>query len=506
MTTSNAHRPHTLVGERLGDLLFDAGLVTEAQLGRALVEQQRSGERLGRLLVAADVITEAQLITVLARHFGLDCSDLEERVPDPHARRLLRECILQLAAERADAEAQRERPPAAARDAAQDAPVVQFVEEVLSRAVAERASDVPLDPGEHELRVRFRVDGLLRDVMAAPHSMQSGVISRLKTMGRLDGGHQDLPQDGRVMRTLGARVVELSVASLPTTHGESLAIRILDRSVALRHVDDLGLVPDTLARYRSCYQRPRGALLVTGPSGSGRSTSLYAALGELQDPQRNIVTVEDRVAHDVAGIKQVQVDVNAGLTYASALHAIVRADPDIVLVGELRDGETATIALDIARSGRLVLSTFHSNDAASTPARLLDMGVDPCLVTSAVTGILAQRLVRQLCQSCKQPYAPEPEELAGAGWDDTLGAVASGGFHRAVGCDLCGPSGFLGRLAIHEVLLVTEDLASLILAGAPSEAVRDLAVAQGMTGLRRDGLKKAALGHTTLEEIRRVVV
>ena len=507
MTIPDVHRPHTPVGQRLGDLLFDAGLVTEAQLGRALVEQQYTGERLGRLLVAADVITEAELINILARHFGLDCADLEERVPNLHARRLLRECILHMASERADVAEERQRDAAVPRDAALDAPVVQFVSELLTRAVAERASDVHLEPNEQELRVRFRVDGILHDVMAAPHAIGASVVSRIKLIGGLDVEERDTPQDGRVTLALGAGALDIRLVTLPTTHGESLVIRILDRSTGLLQVDDLGFLPDTLVRYRSCYRRPWGAVLATGPNGSGKSTTLYAALSELQDPQRNIVTVEDPVEYHLAGIKQVQVNRKAGLTFASALRSIVRADPDILLVGELRDGEAATIALETALTGHLVLSTLHSNDAASTPGRLLDMGVDPFLVTSALSGVLAQRLVRQLCGACKEPYSPRPDELAAAGWDDALDAAAGvAGFHRAVGCERCGGSGYHGRLAIHEVLPLTEELTALILARSPSEALRDLAVAQGMTTMRRDGLHKVALGRTTLEELVRVVV
>ncbi|HEX2700851.1 MAG TPA: GspE/PulE family protein, partial [Acidimicrobiales bacterium] len=388
-----------------------------------------------------------------------------------------------------------------------DGPVVQFVNELLSRAVAERVSDVHFEPGERELRIRFRVDGVLHDVMTVPHSIRSSVVSRMKIMGELDIAERRLPQDGRVTLALAVGNVDLRLVTLPTTHGEALVVRILDSSGGLLEVGDLGFLPETLAAFRSCYQRPWGALLVTGPTGSGKTTSLYAALTELHGPERNIVTVEDPVEYNLAGIKQVQVNRKAGLTFASALRSIVRADPDVVMVGEIRDRETATIAVEAALTGHLVLSTVHTNDAASTPARLIDMGVEPFLVTSALTGVLAQRLVRRLCDRCKEPYEPEPSELEAAGWDERLAdAVPQPMFHRAVGCARCSRSGYRGRFAIHEVMPFTEDLAHLVLGRALSDAVRDRAVGLGMTPLRRDGLHKAALGQTTFEELLRVVI
>lgn len=570
MTRSEVDPSRVGVRPRLGEMLLEQGLVDEAQLEAALTEQRRTGERLGRTLVASGVITGAQLAEVLARHIGLEVVDLEEQVPDFAAGRLLRESFarrhlalpigregdslvvamanpadvfalddirsmtgctikvvmvdhaqlssaldrvwsskaedtLRLASSTAD-ESEAARGLPSGRDAA-DGPVVQFVNELLSRAVAERASDVHLEPGEREMRIRFRIDGVLQDVMSVPHSIRSSVVSRMKIMGELDISERRLPQDGRMTLTLPGGRVDLRLVTLPTTHGEALVVRILDRSNGLLHVDDLGFLAPTLERFRTCYRRPWGAVLATGPTGSGKSTTLYAAMSELHGPQRNIVTVEDPVEFHVPGVKQVQVNRKAGLTFANALRSIVRADPDVVLVGEIRDRETATIAVEAALTGHLVLSTLHTNDAASTPARLLDMGVEPFLVTSALTGVLAQRLVRRLCDRCKEPYRPETEELVAAGWDDWLReAVGEPNFHRAVGCTRCARSGYLGRFAIHEVMPFAEELAHLVLARASSEVVRAQAVALGMTTLRRDGLQKVGLGLTTFEEMLRVVV
>ena len=571
MTLADTSRPVAPVRPRLGDLLVDEGLITTEQLQNALEEQRRTGERLGRVFVGAGLISEAQLLRVLARHLGLESVDLEEQVPDFTAARLLRETfsrrhaalpvgwddgrlvvamanptdvfalddirsmtghkvkavmadpaqltraidrvwtskaedMMRLASDTAREE-EAERSPATVRDDSSDAPVVQFVNELLLRAVNERASDVHLEPGERELRIRFRIDGVLHDVMTVPNSIRSSVVSRLKIMGELDIAERRLPQDGRMTLGVAGGEVDLRVVSLPTTHGEALVIRVLDRTNGVRRLDELGFLPSALERYRSCYERPWGAVLVTGPTGSGKSTTLYATLGELNSPDRNIVTVEDPVEYQLDGVKQVQLNRKAGLTFAAALRSIVRADPDVVLVGEIRDRETATIAVEAALTGHLVLSTLHANDAASTPARLLDMGVEPFLVTSAVSGVLAQRLVRRLCERCREAYTPDAAELRSAGWDEELRAsVPTAAFHRAVGCAHCARSGYRGRVAIHEMMPLTEEIAHLVLAHAPSEEVRRLAVTLGMTTLRRDGLSKVANGLTTFEEVLRVVV
>ena len=570
MTMSQVDPARVATRPRLGDLLLGEGLVDEGQIAAALAVQRETGERLGRVLVGAGVISEAELTRVLARHLGLGAVDLEEHLPDFTAGRLLRESFarrhialpigwdgdtlvvamanpsdvfaiddvrsmtgctvrvvvadhvqlakaidlvwsvkaedtMRLASDTAE-ESDPESAGPVVKEAV-EAPVVQFVNELLTRAVQERASDVHFEPGERELRIRFRVDGVLHDVMTVPHSIRSSVVSRMKIMGELDIAERRVPQDGRMTMRLPSGNVDLRLVTLPTTHGEALVVRILDRSNGLLSVDDLGFMPATLDRFRSCYRRPWGAVLATGPTGSGKSTSLYAALAELHDPQRNIVTVEDPVEFHVPGIKQVQVNRKAGLTFASALRSIVRADPDIVLVGEIRDRETATIAVEAALTGHLVLSTIHTNDAASTPARLLDMGVEPFLVTSALTGVLAQRLVRRLCEKCKQPYEPEHEELAAAGWyDEALATTSAPTFHRAVGCKRCAHSGYQGRFAIHEVMPFNEDLAHLVLARASSETVRARAVELGMITMRYDGLHKVAMGLTSFEELLRVVV
>lgn len=562
MTNSEVDRSPARVRPRLGDVLIDEGLVDEAQLDAALAEQRRTGERLGRLFVAAGVITETQLTRVLARNLGLEAVNLDEPVPDVAVARLVPEPFarghlvlpigwdgdrlvvatanpayvfalddlrgltgcpvkvvltedgqLQRAMDRVwrtgdqhpPPVAEEEGPPATAARPTADGPVQHFVHELFRRAVAERASDVHLEPSERELRVRFRVDGVLRDVTSVPEAIRSGVVTTIKTMCDLDGTEWRIPQDGRAILAVPAGAVELRLVTLPTTQGEALAVRIADKANGVLRADDLGFSRHTLARFRSCYRRTWGAVLIAGSTGSGRSTSLYAALSDLHDPERNIVTVEDPVELDLPAIKQVQVNPDIGLTFAAALRSIVCADPDVVLVGEISDRETATIAAEAAVAGLLVLSTVHARDAASTPALLVGMGVEPYLVTSALTGVLAQRLVRRLCDRCKQPHRPDTDELTAAGWDDLSETTVATNFHFAVGCAACARSGYQGRLAIHEVMPFTEELTHLVLAGACSEAIKARAVELGMITMRRDGLEKAAAGLTSLEELRRVV-
>ncbi|MDQ1436792.1 MAG: type pilus assembly protein PilB [Acidimicrobiaceae bacterium] len=556
---------------RLGELLLTEGLVTEDQLMLALDEQKRSGERLGRILVSNRIITESQLVRALAKHYAIDFLDLDESLVDPGASRMIKESFarryqalgvgweddrlivamanpsdvlalddirsltgaelkpvmaepgqLNRAIEKAwrsasEAEAMLRLTSdvdadddvmANVKEAAEDAPVIQFVNELIIRAVHDRASDIHLEPGEVELRVRFRIDGVLQDVMQVPRSIQNAVISRLKIMGDLNIAERRLPQDGRVSLQLdGSNSVDLRLVTLPTAQGESVVVRVLDRHSGVINIANLGFQPDTLTRYESAYRRPWGAVLVTGPTGSGKSTTLYATLGELNDPNRSIITVEDPVEYHLNGVKQVQVNRKAGLTFANALRSILRADPDVVLVGEIRDRETATIAVEAALTGHVVLSSLHTNDAASTPARLLEMGVEPFLVTSAVTCILAQRLVRRLCDKCKEPYAPRDDELLAAGWADIEGSIdGTPEFFRPVGCGSCAKSGFRGRFAVQEVMPMSEEIIGLVLKRGPSDEVRALAVAQGMRPLRQDGLLKVGLGQTTLEELYRVVV
>jgi type IV pilus assembly protein PilB len=390
--------------------------------------------------------------------------------------------------------------------AVEDAPIVKYVNLILRQALQERASDIHIEPAAEDFRVRFRIDGVLHDITRSPKAIQGGVTTRLKVMAELDIAEHRLPQDGRISLKAGQRDIDLRVATLPTVHGEKIVMRVLDKSNATLDLTELGFLPAVKNRYEKAFKKPYGTILVTGPTGSGKSTTLYATLNALNSSERNLITVEDPVEYQLPGINQVQVNPKAGLTFANTLRSILRSDPDVILVGEVRDRETAVIAIEAALTGHLVLTTLHTNDAAGTPMRLVEMGVEPFLVGSAVDCVVAQRLARQLCDNCSENYEPTPEELAASGWDDS-DAPAGGPprFRRAVGCQACTRTGYRGRLALHELLPITEEIERGIIAGLSVDQIARLGIEQGMVPLRHDGLRKAALGLTSLEEILRVV-
>ncbi len=392
-------------------------------------------------------------------------------------------------------------------DASDDAPVVRLVNSLIARAVDERASDIHFEPQAKEMVVRYRVDGVLRTVTAVPFRLANGVASRVKIMADLDIAERRAPQDGRVGLTVGGRALDLRVATLPTVYGEKIVMRILDKSNVLMTLAELGFAKDVLAKFEACYSRTYGAVLVTGPTGSGKSTSLYGALNQLNSTDKNIITVEDPVEYRLAGINQVQVNPKAGLTFASGLRSILRCDPDIVMIGEIRDRETAQIAVESALTGHLVLATIHTNDAPGALTRLTEMGVEPFLSASAVAGILAQRLARRLCTHCKEPI-----DVTQAVLRETMDVPALPRnlpdpvrVYRAVGCPRCQDTGYRGRLGVYEMLVMSEAMERLTVAGASSEEIAAQARREGMRTLREDGLLKVLSGHTTIEEIARAV-
>jgi type IV pilus assembly protein PilB len=340
--------------------------------------------------------------------------------------------------------------------------------------------------------------------MHSPKSIQAGVISRLKVMSDINIAERRVPQDGRMSLTVGGKPIDLRVATLPTVFGEKVVMRILDKGQALLTLDDQGFLPDVLRRYETSYRKPYGTILVTGPTGSGKSTTLYATLNILNEVDRNIITVEDPVEYRLPGINQVQIHSKAGLTFSAALRSILRADPDVILVGEVRDRETAVIAVEASLTGHLVLSTLHTNDASSTPQRLIEMGVEPFLVTSALDCVLAQRLCRKLCDRCREQYQPSEAELVEAGWamDEIEDWPV---LFKAVGCSACARTGYRGRFALHEVMQVSEEIERLIIERRSTEDLKKTAVMQGMIPLRDDGLRKVQSGMTSLEEVFRVV-
>jgi type IV pilus assembly protein PilB len=541
---------------RIGDILLEHGLIEEDDLTKAVEVQQRKGGRLGQILLDEGMVSPVSLLRSLASQFGVDLVDLDSTRVDPEAVRAIPTAVVrrhralpiawdgdQLVVAMSnpadlialdDLRAVAGRPikpvmaetgqlnaaigrwsqedvavratPSGAGEGEIDGAHVRFVDVVLARAVGERASDVHLEPVTEGLRVRFRVDGVMHDVFTAPKGTEAGVVSRLKVLAGMDIAERRLPQDGRCSHAVDGELVDLRVATVPTIHGEAAVIRILDNRAEVASLDELGFLPGNLALFREAIRRPWGAILVTGPTGAGKTTTLYGALRELNDPARNVITIEDPVEITMEGIKQVQVNVRAGLTFASALRSFLRADPDVVLIGEIRDAETATIAAEASLTGHLVLSSIHTNDAASTPLRLLEMGVEPFLVASAVQAVVAQRLARKLCGRCRIAYEPTDEELLVLGWDhgDSVEGRKPTLYH-ANGCTACGDTGYRGRVALHEVLVVDDELAAALGRRASVDEIRALAAAHGMRNLRRDGLVKVSMGLTSIEELSRVL-
>ncbi len=546
---------------RIGDLLFEAGFLTTEQLEAALEIQKRTRERLGDILIDRGFITEKQLIEALEFQLGVPHVSLARQKLDPAILALVpealaaRHLVLPLRKERnklivamADpldyyaiddlrmSTGFQIEPAIAAKDeirlfiervysmkgslevAAQaasvadpqeiaepelvndDSPVVRLVNQILAQSVKLRASDVHFDPAADGLRVRLRIDGTMRTEQTLPKHMQSVVSARLKIMANLNIAEHRLPQDGRFRFSILGHDVDVRVATLPTVYGEKIVLRVLDQSAGLQKIGQLGFTADNMQMFRAMLTTPNGLLLITGPTGSGKTSTLYAGLAERSTPEVNVIAIEDPVEYQLAGVNQVPVNVGAGLTFAKGLRSILRQDPDVIMVGEIRDQETAEIATRAALTGHLVLSTLHTNDAVATIARLVDMGIEPFLVASSLIGVIAQRLVRTVCQECAHAYSPAPVEqelLAAHG-------VESDRFVAGRGCSVCGNTGYRGRIAIHEILRMDDHLRQMILHGATETEIRERLEATGFRTLMRDGLQKAGDGRTSLAEVIRV--
>jgi type IV pilus assembly protein PilB len=553
--------------KQLGQILIELGYITPEQLESALEEHRKTPKSLGRVLIDLGMIKEADLVRALAEQVGLEFVDLNEFPIDATATVLLPEALSRryraipigerdgrllvamsdpanvyalddirtitgrevqpvvatandveqaiqkfsgmdsqveamatIAAEAAEGES-----VADLEEALEDAPIVKLVNAIMTQAVGDRASDVHLEPGERNVRIRFRVDGVLHEPMPpAPKNIQGGLISRLKVMADLNIAEKRVPQDGRIGMKVGGRSLDLRLATLPTVYGEKVVIRILDKSNALLALEDLGFLEDSYKRFSESFKKPYGALLVTGPTGSGKSTTMYSTLNILNEEAKNIITVEDPVEYRLAGVNQIQVNPKAGLTFASALRSILRADPDIVLIGEIRDRETAIIAIEAALTGHLVLSSLHTNDAPSAITRLVEMDVETFLVASAIDAVVAQRLARKLCERCRVVYRPEQPELMAAGYPEWLWPEIPELF-KAQGCPACANTGYRGRIGLYEVMQMSEEIERLTVERTSADAIRTVAIQQGMMTLREDGLEKARMGITTLDEVARVV-
>jgi len=441
-------------------------------------------------------IDDIQMIT------GLSCR-IAVAAPEDIDALIMRLNTLESAVTEAIAEGEEEAPEADVsdlRESAEDAPVVKLVYSILGQAANEGASDIHFEPGEGEMRVRFRVDGVLYEAARVPKRMVAGVISRIKLMSNLDIAEKRLPQDGRVSVNVSDRKVDLRVTTLPTHRGEGCTVRILDKQQALISLDELGLDGEGRERYERAIRKAHGAVLVTGPTGSGKSTTLYAALTEINSVERNIITIEDPVEYQLEGINQMNINLRAGLNFATGLRSMLRADPDVIMVGEVRDADTARIAIEAALTGHMVLTTLHTNDAPGAVARLAKMGIESFLTASAVSCVVAQRLARKLCPHCKQRTMISPHSLADAGVRVATEVEA----YKPVGCARCNGTGYRGRVGLFSVMEMSEELNELTVAGAGEGEITRVAREQGMVTLREAGLAKVRAGITSIEEVARV--
>ncbi len=386
------------------------------------------------------------------------------------------------------------------KDLASEAPIIKLVNLFISRAVESRASDIHIEPFEDELKVRYRIDGVLHDVESAPKKLQAAVVSRIKIMAKLNIAERRLPQDGRIRLKFSEREIDLRVSTIPILHGESVVMRILDQESIVIDLDALGFFPETLAEFNRIIKKPNGIFLVTGPTGSGKTTTLYGALDKINSPDKKIITVEDPIEYQLKGVNQIQVKSQIGLNFATTLRHIVRQDPDVIMIGEIRDLETAEIAIQSALTGHLVFSTLHTNDAPSAITRLLDMGVENFLLSSTVRGILAQRLLRRICPQCKQIDCSGDDHEA----FKSLGMAENISVYKGRGCDTCSHTGFYGRTGIFELLVIDDEIRKLILANADANQIRSMGKKRGMRTLMEDGIKKIEAGETTLNEVFRV--
>ena len=547
----------------LGDMLRQAGFVTEQQLEDALRQQETSGARLGDIVVEQGFVTHLELMRILENQHNVAYIDLEQAMPDPALSRYIplslckrhllapvkiENNVLYIAIENpknfpalddtrnaARMDVQPMLAPArsiesftekiygnlttekALSDLQQDssleeaasdlddtsevdnAPIVRLVNALMEQAITMGASDVHVEPMEDMVRVRMRVDGVLTQVLETPRSAAAPLAARLKILANLNIAEKRVPQDGRFKVIITGHDIDVRLSLLPTVYGEKAVMRLLDRSSFLKPKSVLGFTPENLQKFDSLLHTPHGVILVTGPTGSGKSTTLYTMLSEINDVKDNIVTVEDPVEYMIGGLNQVQVNAKAGMDFAAGLRSILRQDPDIIMIGEIRDSETVEIAIRAAITGHLVLSTIHTNDAISTIFRLIDMDVPSYMVAASLVGVISQRLVRTICPKCKMPNRPDPDELVLA--DMPKEEAASITFYKGAGCSACNESGYKGRMAVHEVLIVDHGFRDLIQRNRPLGDLQEYAVKNGMETLRQSALRAVKEGRTTLEEL-----
>jgi type IV pilus assembly protein PilB len=545
---------------RIGDIIVDLGFASREMVERAVEHARATGSTTGQTLLESDVVTADQLARAVGERYGVHHVDLNVASIDPTATSLIDPGVLRrhravpiafddertlvvatadpanvlatddlammtgydvrrvvatdddielllgrltrLDSSVAEVEEQPEAEVIDLRESAEDAPVVKLVHSIVAEAVEHGASDIHFDPEAAGMRVRFRVDGVVSESTTVPTTMKAGLVSRIKIMANLDIAERRMPQDGRIGLTVDGHYVDIRVATLPTVHGESVVMRILDKSRGMLDLDHLGLGADDLLRLRGAISQMNGCVLATGPTGSGKSTTLYAALSEINVPERTLITIEDPVEYEVEGVKQIQVNSKIGLDFAAGLRSMMRADPDVMMVGEIRDRETAQVAIQSALTGHLMLSTLHTTDAPMSIARLIEMGIEPFLVASGISCVIAQRLARRLCEDCRQETEITSEALARNGFPDVEGPLKA---YEPGGCVRCAQTGYRGRVGLYELMEITDEIRDLIVEKRQAEAIAEVAVAQGMRRLRDDGLDKVRAGTTSMSELLRVL-
>ena len=544
--------------KKIGECLIQAGLITERDLRAALDERKRTGERLGVVLVRMNLATEKQIATTLAFQLGFPYVNLSDHPPDPPAVILIpkevalkRVCVAvsleknlltvamsdpllfslvqdlesqtghrikQVVATRADIieaiqtgypdkallRTNQTRPVTGLKERSEAAPIIDLVDLVVKSAITSKASDIHVEPMEKGVLIRHRLDGLLKEVMDLPKWVHEGLVARLKIMAGMDIAEKRLPQDGRLRSTADdGTEVDFRVSTLHTRFGEKVVMRVLDHRKSVPSLEEIGMSAIALEDVREFLRHQHGMILVVGPTGSGKTTTLSSALTAVQSERANIITIEDPVEYQIPGVNQTQIDEKIKLTFASALRSILRQDPDVILLGEIRDGETAKLAMQAAQTGHLVLSTLHTDNAPSAVTRLADIGTEPYVIASALIGVVAQRLVRRLCIHCRRQYTPPADTLRSLNIAEADASAIP--FYKSVGCDQCNHTGYRGRIGIYEVLRVSDKLRRLISAKAPEDQLREAALAGGMISLGEDGLSKVKSGVTTPEELLRVV-
>ncbi len=548
---------------KLGERLISMGIITPDQLELALKEQKRTGKYLGEVINSLGFATQEAIQTALAMQSGVNYVNLKEYLIDPEAIRLVPEsfareklliplsvdgdtltvamanvfdlptidALQQMTGYFIDVSAANETDIQQAIDQyygnvksleeiiqeaikiaeskggaglgedVEAAPIVRLVDHLIVEGTKQRATDIHIEPERQVVRTRFRIDGILQQGISLPKILQSALIARIKIMAGINIAESRVPQDGRILFHIGKRTIDLRVSTMPTIYGEDIVLRLLDKENLILGLDKLGFSPEHIQMYRQQINRPHGIILVTGPTGSGKTTTLYSTLSHINNLERSIITLEDPVEYELTVIRQTQVNPKAGLTFATGLRSILRHDPDIIFVGEMRDSETADMAIRSALTGHLVLSTLHTNDAVGSIPRLMNMGVEPFLLASALNAVIAQRLVRVICPNCKAPYDPEPRLKKRFGLPADPGFT----FYHGTGCQHCGNTGYRGRIGIFEVLAISSQIESMIMEKEDTQAIKERALSEGFITMEQDGIRKVREGITTLEEVERVV-